>query len=374
MHLTIDASNIKDEGGGLTHLSQLIKYYKNIDNTKITLFSSKRTLNKISNYDYLTKKNINSIVISNFFLRFVWQILSFNKKKLNKSDILIVLGGIYFGNFKPTVVLCQNLLPFSKNQYSKYSFLNKIKLSLQSYLYTKSFNKSSGVVYITDSSRKIIIKNKFKINTKYKIIMHGNDFKKEKIKKIKKFDEKNSFKLLYVSRFQPYKNHFILLDCFNELLELGYNLKLILVFSEDNYLLKKIKNELNFKKNKNNIIIKNNLNQQELSNEYFNADCFVYPSDCETFGMPLVEAASHSLPIACTDYNVFREILDNSGDYFNLEDKNHIKKTIIKFYEDIDYLTYKSNLVYKKSKEYNWEKSMKKYHHYICEIIYNEKK
>ena len=374
MHLIIDASNIKEEGGGLIHLTKLVDFYKNQNDTNLTIISSKKTLNKIKSYKFLKKKHINSFVENNIFLRLIWQKFNINKKNFENFDLLITLGGISFSNFKPAIVLCQNLLPFSKDQYYKYNIINKIKLFVQSRLYLISFNNAQGVIYMTNASREIIKKNGFNISTNYEIIHHGNKHSDQSLRKYNNFNKINSFKLLYVSRYQPYKNHIKLIECFDELTKLEFNIHLTLIFPERNKSFSKIKQILLNKTKNKKIILKNDLNNFELSKEYIKADCFVYPSECETFGIPLVEAASFSLPIACTNYTVFKEILDNTGDYFDINDKESIKRTIIKLYENIGYLKHKSSLVLKKSKMYNWNNCMNKYHNYIVKIITNEKK
>ena len=373
MNLIIDGSNIKDEGGGLIHLMNLINFYQNYKNVKLKIFSSKKTLDKIHNHKFIEKKQINYFVENNFVIRLIWQKIFLNQNYLQNYDILITLGGISFSGFKPSIVLCQNLLPFSKKQYSKYNFINKIKLLAQSILYCKSFNNASGVVYMTEASRKIIEDNNFVITSNNKVIHHGNDQIIKNLRNYSKFNKSKSFKLLYVSRFQPYKNHFKLIECFDDLTKIGFNLKLTLIFPENDLAFVKIKkNFFNKIKNKN-ILLKNNLNNFDLSNEYKNADCFIYPSECESFGIPLVEAASFSLPIVCTKYSVFKEILGDSANYFDIKDNESIKKTIINFYENIDDLQYKSSLVYKKSKDFSWDKCMNKYNNYIKKIISNEK-
>ncbi len=51
-------------------------------------------------------------------------------------------------------------------------------------------------------------------------------------------------------------------------------------------------------------------------NLYRNADIFVFPSLCESFGHPLVEAMANSLPIVASDIPVHREICGDAAMYF----------------------------------------------------------
>ena len=54
----------------------------------------------------------------------------------------------------------------------------------------------------------------------------------------------------------------------------------------------------------------------ELADLYTSADCFVFPTLVEGFGIPLLEAARCGCPIACSDIPVFREILPSGARYF----------------------------------------------------------
>jgi glycosyltransferase involved in cell wall biosynthesis len=54
-----------------------------------------------------------------------------------------------------------------------------------------------------------------------------------------------------------------------------------------------------------------------LADLYAAADCFVFPSKVEGFGIPLLEAARCGCPIACSDIPVFREILPAGPWYFD---------------------------------------------------------
>jgi len=54
-----------------------------------------------------------------------------------------------------------------------------------------------------------------------------------------------------------------------------------------------------------------------LADLYAHADCFIYPSLAEGFGIPLLEAASLGCPVACTDMPVFREVMADTAAYFD---------------------------------------------------------
>lgn len=67
----------------------------------------------------------------------------------------------------------------------------------------------------------------------------------------------------------------------------------------------------------NQIIFTGKISDAELDQLYQNASLFVYPSFYEGFGLPLLEAMSYQLPIACSSIPPFHEIAGDSVTYFN---------------------------------------------------------
>lgn len=67
----------------------------------------------------------------------------------------------------------------------------------------------------------------------------------------------------------------------------------------------------------------------ELADFYATADCFVYPSLAEGFGIPLVEAAKLGCPVACSDIPPFREVLGNHACFFPPLDTSAMKSSIV---------------------------------------------
>lgn len=62
----------------------------------------------------------------------------------------------------------------------------------------------------------------------------------------------------------------------------------------------------------------------DLRHAYRNAVSLVYPSFAEGFGLPLIEAARHGLPVIASDIPVFREIGGDAIAYFEVLDPNSL--------------------------------------------------
>jgi glycosyltransferase involved in cell wall biosynthesis len=127
--------------------------------------------------------------------------------------------------------------------------------------------------------------------------------------------------LLYVSRFYPHKNHDFLIDLSKRLVAAEIPHKILITIDQKisgaNKLLEKISDE--------NLPIFNlgEISQHELDNYYKSSHLFLFPSKSETFGNPLIEAMSYSLPIIVPTLGYAHAAVSNAGIYYqenNVED------------------------------------------------------
>lgn len=61
------------------------------------------------------------------------------------------------------------------------------------------------------------------------------------------------------------------------------------------------------------------LSDADVRGMYALADCLFFPSKGEGFGLPLLEALVHRLPVFCSDLPVHREVMGDRGHYFSLK-------------------------------------------------------
>ncbi len=61
---------------------------------------------------------------------------------------------------------------------------------------------------------------------------------------------------------------------------------------------------------------------------YDAAQCLLAASEAEGFGLPLIEAAQHGLPVMARDIPVFREVAGDHAFYFDGTDPEHLADAI----------------------------------------------
>ena len=352
--LGIDAINLR--GGGIIHLKNILKT-KNFYFNKIVVYGNNEILSQIKNNKVI--KIYNKVYNKNLFYRTLWKLLFFKKKIIqDKINCMYYPDGIFYKKNCTSAIFIQNFLPFDKKVLKKYSVLEKIKYFLQKRMYIFSFKRSELIIFPSKYVKKCITNDYPFIKNKSVVIYHGaNDrfLKKKKLKKKYLFS-------IYPASFEKFKNHKILINSFSNLKEKNF----FLDFYGPGKIsqLKKIKYLI-----KNNPMI-NYRGIKSFRSNYIDYDLLIYPSMCESFGLPLVEAARSGVKIICSNLPVFREILGSYPLYFNPNSKKSIINNLLK----VDKLKINQKTVANFKKKYCWKKCSDMTFRKIYNISLNEKK
>ncbi|WJW76293.1 glycosyltransferase family 1 protein [Thiohalobacter sp. IOR34] len=126
--------------------------------------------------------------------------------------------------------------------------------------------------------------------------------------------------VLYVGRLEPRKNLVTLIDAFEKLNRDG--LKLIIIGHEDFRCMDVLER---IERNPDVIHLKG-ISDSDLEAFYSNAELFVFPTFAEGFGIPILEAMSHRVPVICSNTTSLPEAGGDLVHYFdpNTEDAGSI--------------------------------------------------
>lgn len=377
MKIFIDASNIIPESGGAVHLK---RFLINLSQKK-TIVEVAASKLLIKSLNVKTTTNIkfykNDYLDKNIIFRLIWKLFIFYfYLKKNNHSIAYILNGYYF--FKPknirVAIFIQNLLPFSKNGLKMSNIFVLIKNKILLLLHNSSIKRSDLTIFPSRFCYKIIkVKPK-----KFCIINHGieeNFFQKRNNFKIYNHtDLSKPFKIMYLSKYEGYKNHINLVGAVNILKKKGLNISLSLIGVEKKNikgtkLLSKINDINNYYPN---LIKLTKIQKHKDLNFFFNKfDLHVYPSICESFGIIILETIASSLPIICSDFSVFKEILKKNTLYFDPLDQTDIANKILHYIEN--YKLRKKNTIKLRNvaKKFNWKKSSNLTLNMLLEIVKN---
>jgi glycosyltransferase involved in cell wall biosynthesis len=369
MNILIDATNIVPDSGGFIHLKELLRNYKAKETEIIYVASSSNVNEKLKTNNKKVKYISNFFLNKGTFFRLFWQIFFINLcLKKNNCSKLFVLGGYFFFIKKIKVILLiQNILPLEKNIFFQDRLILIIKNYVLNILYRFSILRSDGIILLSKYSKKFLGKKKIH----FKVIHHGiqNKFFR-KFKKKQSTDKK--FKILYVSKYEKYKNQLNLVKACYALKQQNINISLTLLgLHKEKYLLNsklyRFIKKVNLKF-KDLIIIKNFKKHKNLLNIYQKFDLHVYPSKCEAFGLIILETIASSLPIICSNYPVYKEILKKNTIYFDPDDPNDIANSIKIYITDFKTKLRNTQNLFKVSKKFNWKTSSMQTFKFIREL------
>lgn len=133
---------------------------------------------------------------------------------------------------------------------------------------------------------------------------------------------------LMVGTIEPRKGHMQTLAAFEQLWNQGINVNLVIVGKQGwnvDLLVELLRNhsEKNIR-----LFWLEGISDQYLEKVYATATCLIAPSEAEGFGLPLIEAAQHKLPIIARDLPVFREVAGENAYYFSGNTPESIANTV----------------------------------------------
>ena len=273
---------------------------------------------------------------------------------------MFYLSGFFLRKITTSVTLYQNILPLDTTYHNEFSYLSKIKFFLQKKLFLISAKKSNFMIFPSNYFKKIFLKYDNSIKHKSTIIYHGG---------IKKFINKNKTKKLvsvYPASLKKFKNHFKLIKAIS-LIKDKKNISLDFFGPSKRSEKTKINNLIYSYQNLKGVVsYKGKKSQNYIFKNY---NLLIYPSKCESFGLPLIEGALSGIKIICSNIPIFKEILGSYPIYF---DPNSAKSIL----SSIQKIKQKNNTkiqIIKLQKKFNWNRCSQKTLDLIYKVARDEK-
>jgi glycosyltransferase involved in cell wall biosynthesis len=339
--------NLQDYGGISKYIYNISNNINNNNHFKILKLPFIHSNLNAKSYNYyfyfksfFLKKFIRLInLIVNFFLaKIFYKRIFINSyfEKINHNTITIVYD------------LIPELIEFKiYNQ----SFFDKRK---------KIITNSKKIIAISKTTKNDLVKF-YKINPKKINVIYPAGFSEDKINLIKISSKSHEYDIpknffLFVGTRSGYKNFEILLKLSIFYNSVNKNIFFVVYgggkFNEDeNFFLKKNNLLKNF--------IKVDGDENFLFTLYSNANCLIYPSKYEGFGMPIIEAFQSGCPVVSTKNGSISEIGGDAILYFNNNDFNDL-------YRKLEYLPLVSKKLvakgYNRSKKFKWSMSRNKFY------------
>jgi glycosyltransferase involved in cell wall biosynthesis len=191
---------------------------------------------------------------------------------------------------------------------------------------------SDHIVAISDQTRKDLVSFLNLSPEKISVIHQGcnpyfwNNYSKEFFEEIRTRHNLPGRYLLYVGTIEERKN---LLGIVKALHVSNINIPLVVIGRKVNSYYKKVLNYISVHR-LSNIIFPEQISNSELPAIYQNAECFIYPSLFEGFGIPIIEALISKTPVITSQGGCFAEAAGPAGLYVNPHNPEEIGEAVLR--------------------------------------------
>lgn len=212
--------------------------------------------------------------------------------------------------------------------------------------------KATKIIAISESTKRDIIRLYPEVEeTKIEVVYLSHSIK-EGLYKSLDLPEKY---VLFVGNRGTYKNFRFFLETLLPLLKRERNLHLVCTGPDFN------KKELSwFKKlGVEKQLIHFSATDTELKRLYGNAEVFVFPSEYEGFGIPILEAMASGCPVIASNASSFPEVAGDAALYFNLGDQEGLAEALEKVVFNPEIKNQLKKKGYEQVKKFSWDKTVK---------------
>lgn len=234
----------------------------------------------------------------------------------------------------PVVTMAQNLLPFRPREARRYGLhWSRFRLWTLRHLHGRAIQASDGVLFPTHHA-KDHIQEELEELPRHAVVPYGIDTEPFEppthARSIKEASEETPLRLLYVSAIDVYKHHQEVATAVHRLREDGLPVEADFVGAPvQKRSHRRLREQIQTLDPDGDFLhLRGFVEPEEINAYYRRADCFVMASSCETFSLPLLEAAAAGLPIACSRSSPGRELLGDGVRTFDCEDPGSIYETL----------------------------------------------
>lgn len=359
----IDAANLR-RGGGVTHLVELLRALQpeKLRIQNVVVWGGALTLAALGHRPWLVKCNP-AALDKGLLQRALWQRYRLSvAARAEGCAVLLVPGGSYAGDFQPVVTLSQNLLPFEWPELRRYGWSGMtLKMRLLRYTQSRGFQRSTGVIFLTEYARQAVVKVTGSLAGQTSIIPHGvnarfrqppNDRRSRRV-----YTLEQPCRLLYVSIIDQYKHQWQVVEAVSMLRAEGWPLVLDLVGPAYPPALKRLRAAVARCDPEGDWVrYRGAVPHGDLHRFYQDADIGVFASSCENLPIILIETMAAGLPVACSDRGPMPEILRDAGVYFDPERPADIARALRELIATPALRAEKAQASYAAALAYDWKR------------------
>ena len=324
MRVLIHAIAMRKQGGGSRHLQGLIQALGQIDRENEYILCLNSRFDFQSPYPNVT---VYPVEIKSALHRLWWDQVTLPQLALEcRVDVVVAL--LVFGMFKPKVpqVVFQRNSQFYCDAYlSQLRGKAALDVALRRKMAYLTMRASRVIVTPSAAMRDMIRRYHPDLPlNRFHVLPHG--FEREQLSRqplpehIAQQLARSEGKpmILYVSHLEPHKAHDVAIQAMRELKRQGQPACLYLTMDRHDWPegYDRLMAHIHDWNLENDVINLGRVPEGALGELYRRADVFFFPSLCESFGFPLVEAMGYGLPIVAADTAINREMCREAALYY----------------------------------------------------------
>jgi glycosyltransferase involved in cell wall biosynthesis len=327
LKILIPALAIKKTGGATRHLKSFISAVERVDKENSYLICVNRDFNlqpeggkfKVLTFDPKTNPG-----------RFWWDQVGV-RGLVREHRVDLVLSLLNFGPIRPSVPQVnfqRGPTPFSRSYIEGLSFRERVEIAARRKLLRLTM-EASGVVVTPTKAMRDMIRDFYPgmPESKFRVLPHAFDRERfldakalpagveERLSRLRP----GAARILYVSHLIPYKGYDVIIRAARVLKGWGVDFQFIITMERgdwpvgyDGYI--SMIEEFGLGGD---FIILDRVPEETVASLYRRADVFVFPSLCESFGFPMVEAMSSALPVVAAGIPVNMEVCGGGALYYD---------------------------------------------------------
>lgn len=375
MKLGIKATQLV-EGGGQKHLEELLKNYPRGVDTEIIVFLSANQ----QRFDFPARDDITYRYFEtpgkSLLRRLIWEQTTLRRHIRNAGiDLLFEPGNVgMFSRKIPRVMLIHNLAPFSSDFISAEPLLSRIRLHLLRFATHVSASRARGVIHLTRYAQSYVNNNLGAYRIPQRVVHMGTDRDGRAILNRKEIQRRFGIKSRFIfscSHIYRYKNIKELVEAF----------KLLRDRSDENItlLIAGAPYDTSYVSEIQKLISDNNLNEyvkllgsvdpEILRSLYATCDLFVFPSTLESASLILLEAMGMGAPIAASDTELCREVLEDAALFFDAANPEAICGCVQDALMDEVLRSVLRRLAWRRSHCFSWKKTARLTDEFIRDVM-----
>lgn len=275
----------------------------------------------------------------------------------------------------PALLLVQHAGHFSKlfNEQicSALSFTDRYLWSAKRRWVIRSLKKANRVTLQTAALATAIMKDTGMEEGRITVIPHGPG-QAVRAELPRSFPRDRPWNLGYTTKFGVQKNFDVLFDAVALLLQSGKDLRLHLTLDPALSHNRDLLARAEMVGIKNVVINHGEIGVQQIKELYDQIDLFVFPSLCESFGFPLLEAMANGIPLLASNIASNREIIGSDRFVFDGFDVSDLADKVTSIMEDTAYREASAYML-ERSTCFTWERAAEQTLQVLCELAESTK-